>query len=151
MGLLIYWRQHERYRTMVRPWPRPGWNMTRAVAKKATNVAKKKPVGHNLKGRPKGAKNKTTLFKEVMREGFEKQLTKDFAKVINVVVEKAIKGDMSAAKMLLDRVVPVSKAVDLDGLKDKGVSINISIGKMDDDPYGEKAAIEAEFTEVKED
>lgn len=124
--------------------------MTKPAPAKATAVTKK-PVGHNLKGRPKGAKNKTTLFKEVMREGFEKKLVADFDKVIQVVIDKAVKGDMSAAKMLMDRIVPVSKAVDLDSLKDKGVSISISIGKMDDDPYGEKSkAIEAKFTEVDE-
>ena len=123
--------------------------MTSPAPAKATAVTKK-PVGHNLKGRPKGAKNKATLFKEVMKEGFEKALVKDFEKVVKVVIEKAVGGDMSAAKMLLDRIVPVSKAVDLDSLGDKGVNISISIGKMDEDPYGEKAAIEAEFTEVED-
>ena len=124
---------------MTKPTPQP------------TAVAKvKKPVGHNLKGRPKGAKNKTTLFKEVMKEGFEEALTKDFKAVIKVVIDKAKGGDMSAAKMLMDRVVPVSKAADLDDLASKGVSISIRIGKMDEDPYGEKAAIEGEFTTVDE-
>lgn len=110
----------------------------------ASKTIAKKPVGHNLKGRPKGAKNKTTLFKEVMKEGFEKALVKDFEKVVAVVIEKATKGDMKAAKMLLDRIVPVSKAVDLSDLSDKGLSISINIGKMDDDPYGEKAKLAEE-------
>ena len=91
----------------------------------------KNPQGHNLKGRPPGAKNKTTLFKEVMQEGFEKALVKKFPKVVEIVLNKALKGDMRAAKMLFDRVVPVSKAVDLDNLGRSGISISITVGEMD--------------------
>ena len=79
-------------------------------------------------GRPKGAKNKTTLFKEAMKEGFEQKLMKDGFKVFDAVVQKAVEGDMSAAKMILDRVVPVTKAIDIDAVTqsgNKGITINI--------------------------
>lgn len=93
----------------------------------------KKKRGHNLAGRPKGAVNKTTLFKQVMQEGFEKELQRDFKKVLRTVIDKAIDGDMTAAKMLLDRVVPTSKAIDLDDLaKGKGFSININVGSLEE-------------------
>ena len=68
----------------------------------------KKTRGHNLSGRPKGVKNKTTLFKEAMREGFENLLEKEGKKVFLAVVEKAKDGDMTAAKLILDRIVPVA-------------------------------------------
>lgn len=89
--------------------------------------------GQHLKGRPKGVLNKTTLFKQVMQEGFEAALEKDFKKVLRTVIDKAIDGDMVAAKMLLDRVVPTSKAIDLDDLaKSKGLTISINVGSLEE-------------------
>jgi len=88
--------------------------------------------GHNLKGRPKGCKNKTTIFKEVIREGFENKLLKDGMKVVDAVVAKALEGDMTAAKLLLDRILPTSKAIDLDALeKSQGLSISINVGSLE--------------------
>ncbi len=102
-----------------------------------TGLAVKAKRGHNLKGRPAGAKNKTTIFKEIMQEGFEKKMATDFKKVIQVVIDQAKLGDMKAAKMLFDRVIPVSKAVDLENLGKKGISISINVGAMDEEnPHG---------------
>ena len=102
--------------------------------------------GHNLKGRPKGAVNKTTLFKQVMQEGFEKELQRDFKKVLRTVIDKAIDGDMTAAKMLLDRVVPTSKAIDLDDLaKSKGLTISINVGSLEE--AKNISVVEGEFVE----
>jgi len=99
---------------------------------KRSDTPKKR--GHNLKGRIKGVKNKSTIFKEVMRDGFEARMKKDFKKVVDVVLDKAMEGDMVAAKMLFDRVIPQTKSIDLDDLeKSKGLSINISIGSLEDD------------------
>ena len=79
-------------------------------------------------GRPKGAKNKTTLFKEAMKEGFEQKLMSEGFKVFDAVIEKAKEGDMTAAKMILDRIVPVTKAVDINASdigKTGGITIHI--------------------------
>jgi hypothetical protein len=114
-----------------------------------TDIAKPKR-GHNLKGRPKGAKNKTTLFKEVMQQGFEESLEKDFPNVVKTVIAAAKKGDMKAAKMLFDRVIPVSKAVDLNQLGKAGISISINVGEMDkDNPHG--ITIDGDCEVVEED
>jgi hypothetical protein len=88
----------------------------------------------NRSGRTPGSKNKTTLFKEAMREGFEKKLLVHGEKVFDAVVERAIgtpmrdtetgkvikdpetgeiarhPADMTAAKMILDRIVPTQEA-----------------------------------------
>jgi hypothetical protein len=102
--------------------------------------------GKNLKGRPKGVKNKTTLFKEIIRNGFEEEMIKDFSKVYKSVVNKAIEGDMTAAKLLFDRALPTSKAIDLEQLeKANGVSISVNIGALES-----PEAIEAEVIEVVE-
>ncbi len=82
-------------------------------------------------GRPRGSKNKDTVFKEVIRQGFEKSLQSNFEEVLKVVIEKAKQGDMKAAKMLMDRVVPVSKAVDASELKGQ-LKIEINVGSMED-------------------
>jgi hypothetical protein len=105
-------------------------------------------------GRPKGAKNNTTIFKEVIREGFEKKLLKDGMRVLDAVITKAVgkpfadkdgnlildeygkkqyfDGDMSAAKLLLDRILPTTKAIDLDDIENsKGFSISVNIGNLE--------------------
>ena len=109
-----------------------------------TSLSAPKKRGHNLKGRPKGVKNKTTLFKEAIRDGFEERLLKDGMKVVDAVVAKAVDGDMTAAKLLLDRILPTSKAIDLNDLeKSKGLSISINVGNME-----AKEPLEAEVIEV---
>lgn len=101
-------------------------NETPADAPKALRPKKKN-------GRPVGSKNKETLFKEQMQVLFEKKISKDFEDVLMTVVQAAKDGDMVAARMLMDRVVPVSKAVDLDELgKSKGISIEINVGSLEE-------------------
>jgi hypothetical protein len=89
---------------------------------------KKYPVG-----RPRGVPNKKTgttkIFKEQMSNHFEKVMAKDFKYILKNTVEKALDGDMSATKMLMDRVIPVGKAVDLND--NKGTpAISINIGSL---------------------
>jgi len=84
-------------------------------------------------GRPKGTPNKKTakakIFREQMANHFEKVMEKDFKYILKNTVEKALDGDMSATKMLMDRVIPVGKAVDLND--NKGTpKISINIGSL---------------------
>ena len=98
-------------------------------------------------GRPPGAKNKDTLFKELMTGSFQSKAIADIEKVYSVLFEKAHKGDMKAIKMVLDRVVPVSKAVDLADMEKGGITVNVSVGALE----GVKEDIEdAEYNEVSE-
>ena len=107
----------------------------------AKDVVKRKP------GRPPGAKNKDTLFKELMTGSFQSKAIADIEKVYSVLFEKAHKGDMKAIKMVLDRVVPVSKAVDLADMEKGGITVNVSVGALE----GVKEDIEdAEYNEVSE-
>jgi len=73
-----------------------------------TEITEQKQVGWlkgqsgNPAGRPKGAKNKTTLAAE--------SLLKDHAEAITQkVIDLALEGDLTALKMCLDRVLPVPK------------------------------------------
>ena len=53
-------------------------------------------------GRPKGAKHKTTILAE-------KLMADDVEGVVKAVIDAARTGDMAAARIILDRLVPVRK------------------------------------------
>ena len=59
-------------------------------------------AGNKLGGKPLGARNKTTLMLESLGADNAEEITR-------VVIEEARKGDMTAAKMILDRMWPVPK------------------------------------------
>ena len=92
-------------------------------------------------GRPKGAKNKETLFKELMVGQFQDIAEQNIEKTFFVLFEKAHEGDMKAIKLILDRVIPASKSVDMSDMEKKGLTVNISVGSM------EQATIEGEIIE----
>jgi hypothetical protein len=50
-----------------------------------------------------------------MQSKADRMLSREVPKVLDVVIKAAKAGDMSAAKMILDRAVPVKKADDGDG------------------------------------
>jgi len=96
-------------------------------------VAEKNKRGFNLKGRPKGCKNRSTLVKEAIRGGFDDLMMKSAQKVFEAVVDEAINNkNMTAAKLIMDRVLPTSKAIDLEALeKSQGLSISINVGSLE--------------------
>lgn len=96
-----------------------------------TGLHKRDTTGLVKTGRPAGVKNKTTIFKEVMKHGFEKKMEEDFARVLNTVVELAVGGDMKAAKLLFDRVLPKDQGISL-GEGSGKAQINIVIGRLED-------------------
>jgi len=103
------------------------------MKEKTKEVAEKNPRGFNLKGRPKGCKNKTTLVKEAIRGGFDDLMLSKAQKVFEAVVDEAINNkNMTAAKLIMDRVLPTSKAIDLEALeKSQGLSISINVGSLE--------------------
>ena len=85
----------------------------------------------NLKGRLPGVKNKTTLVKEAIKGDWDKLMQTKAKKVFEAVVEKALEGDTSCMKMILDRAIPTSKAVDLNAADLKaGMGITINIDQL---------------------
>jgi hypothetical protein len=71
-----------------------------------------KGVSGNPRGRKKGSKNKSTILREAMLLKTDRMLSREVPKVLKVVIDAALAGDMSAAKMILDRAVGVRKADD---------------------------------------
>ena len=61
-----------------------------------------RPFQEGNPGRPKGAKHKTTILAE-------KLMADDVEGVVKAVIDAARTGDMAAARIILDRLVPVRK------------------------------------------
>jgi len=79
----------------------------------------KKGVGGNPNGRPKGSVNKyTQLARELLSSRGEE--------IVEVVIAKALKGDVHCLKMCMDRIVPAQKAVEIKHTKSEdGLIINV--------------------------
>jgi Family of unknown function (DUF5681) len=59
-------------------------------------------VSGNPSGKPKGARHRTTIVAE-------KLMGEECDAIVQAVIEKAKAGDMVAAKIVLDRIVPIRK------------------------------------------
>ncbi|HLN49346.1 MAG TPA: DUF5681 domain-containing protein [Steroidobacteraceae bacterium] len=58
----------------------------------------------NPAGKPKGVRNRATLMAALMAE---KLMQDDAEEVIRAVIEKAKQGDMTAARLIIERIAPV--------------------------------------------
>jgi Family of unknown function (DUF5681) len=61
----------------------------------------------NPAGKPKGARHKTTLLAERLTQD-------DVEKIVNAVLTAARNGDMTAAKIILDRIAPMRRSISFD-------------------------------------
>lgn len=105
----------------------------------------------NRSGRAKGSKNKSTLLRETLKNGFEAELEKDFIRVVRAVIEKAVDGDMTAAKLILDRAVPVTDSKNTKPLQLGEGGLVINIEQLVTQPQGQMIeASEADYEDVVE-
>ena len=74
----------------------------------------------NPHGRPKGSMNKWTVLSREL-------LTERGPEIVQVIIDKALKGDVHCLKMCMDRIVPTTKAVEISHKKDDG-GIVINVG-----------------------
>ena len=60
----------------------------------------------NTKGRPKGSRNTRTVLMEILKEKvpFNGKMTRKDVIIVKQILRKAAKGNLKAAKMVLDRV-----------------------------------------------
>lgn len=80
--------------------------------------------------RPKGRRNNKTLMREETIAAITKRaqgfLIHEVQGVLETVVKKAKEGDMTAAKLILDRAIPARRSIDeLPGANKAGITINI--------------------------
>jgi hypothetical protein len=103
----------------------------------------------NPQGRPKGTKNKLTLLQNELIDQFAGEMNKEFKAIIRKIVQEAKGGDMTAARLLLERAIPARKAVEHYGAQEAG-GIIINIKGLDDVSINETDTVDAVFEEVNE-
>ena len=100
----------------------------------------------NPAGRPKGTKNKLTLMQNELIDQFAGEMNKEFKAILRTVIREAKGGDMTAARLLLDRAIPSRKAVEHYGAQESS-NIVINVQGLDNLDLT-KPAVDAEFEEV---
>ena len=88
----------------------------------------------NPNGKPKGARNKSTLAAEKLLEG-------SLDRICRKIEEEALNGNMQAAKMILDRFLPVRK--------DRLIKIDLPLIDTHDDVFKAIGAIVKAVSLVK--
>lgn len=76
--------------------------MTENSAKKQRGAPFRKGQSGNPSGKPKGARNRTTVLAEKMMQD-------DAGDIVQAILAAAKKGDMTAARLILDRISPVRR------------------------------------------
>lgn len=104
----------------------------------------KKGQSGNPRGRPKGAKNKNAIMREKLVDALETNAID----VVNAIVKAAIRGDMTAAKIIMDRLVPVQKAVNDVGEGLRRPTVNIIVGPTNGSPQIARQPIDVEVIET---
>lgn len=106
------------------------------------------PPAKRGRGRPPGSKNIKTLEKEKrLQEALAKAgdvMLMELDGVLKAMIKKAKDGDVSAAKLILDRTIPSRKAIEHIGGGDNRKDVNIIINVEGDAP---KNVIDAEVIE----
>lgn len=120
------------------------------VKKRRGNPAFRKGVSGNPLGRPKGGKNRATLVQEAIKQQAEDLLIRYLPDVVEEVIQQARKGNMVAAKMLLDRAIPVKRAVEISNKDGKEFGVKIIIENLVTHETKAEEAEEAEFMEAVE-
>lgn len=111
-------------------------------------------VSGNPAGRPKGNKNELTELKQKLEIAVRKSLSvARVTAIVEAICQKAEKGDLRAAKLILDKVI--SNAKDVDDVDDKGtggITIRIENATILAQKQREQTSpkpLDGEFTEVK--
>lgn len=110
----------------------------------------KKGKSANPRGRPKGTKNKLTVLNEALRNRSVDYMIKHLEPILKAVAQKAEEGDMTAAKLILDRVLPVYKAIEVNSTATDSKSIVINISALEATVSAHEA-IEGEVVEDEPD
>lgn len=72
----------------------------------------------NPSGRPKGAKNKTTMFAEALLQG-------EAEAIVRKTIDLALAGDVQCLKICMDRLIPPKKQVELTGKEGGALVVRI--------------------------
>lgn len=95
------------------------------------------------------------VFRKTKIEQAEYKVLKKLPSIIEKVIEQALRGDLQASKLLLDRVIPVKKALDEGGVQvSKGGVINITVNASGESPVqtlisNEQVVEDGEYEEME--
>ncbi len=118
------------------------------VKNKGGNPTWKKGKSGNPMGRPRGSKNTATLVQEAIKQEAEHLLIKHLPSVVEEVIRQAQLGNMQAAKMLLDRAIPVKRAVEISQKDGQEFGVKIIIESLITHDSKAEEAEEGEFEET---
>lgn len=115
------------------------------------NMVKGQP-SVNPAGKPKGHRKAITQLQERLIETFAKEMEPEFKNIVQAMVQKAIKGDVQAAKLILERALPARKAVEHYGKTEGAGGVTIVVKGMDNliEDKDKDEAVEGEFKEINE-
>ena len=91
-------------------------------------MADGRSIRKNKGGRPKGSKNSVTLIKEAMAADGIKIIKENFKEIIRAMVTEARDGNVAAAALLINKIIPNENGDLKVGKGD--MSVNIVIGDM---------------------
>jgi|TARA_R110000803_G_C11895131_1_gene311406 hypothetical protein len=122
------------------------------VKKKGNPALVKGGPSLNPAGRPKGSVNKLTQMQNALIDQFTGEMNKEFKAVVRTIIREAKNGDMTAARLLMDRAIPSRKAVEHYGVQESG-NIVINIKGLEDVNMieAEDEPIVTTFEEIKDD
>ena len=111
-----------------------------------------KPKPPPSTGRKKGSKNKLTLLREAVLNKQEEMILNELPKIVEVVCRKAAEGDLTAAKLILERIIPVKKQSDgTEAAKGPPViTINIEGAEPRSIQIATPVIVDGDFDEVEE-
>lgn len=73
----------------------------------------------NPAGRPKGTKNRVTLMKVALELDLRTRLKHDAQEILDKAIDMAKNGDQAMIKLLIDKMIPTSKAIDDEPTKER--------------------------------
>lgn len=117
----------------------------------ATHAPQKRRNTKGLRrtGRKKGELGKATLLKEAITQQSENIIISYFPEVVEEVCKQAKAGNLQAAKMLFDRIIPPRKAIEHIG-GERGGGVTIKIVGMGAEEESSSTIEDAEFEEIEE-
>ena len=98
-------------------------------------MSEAKPPAKRPRGRPKGSKNKKTLAREKdeerVRELANQRISNKIVGIVEKLCDKALAGDTTAAKLILDRFIPTVRSKDERSESPMSININITAAEVE--------------------
>ncbi len=101
-------------------------------------------------GRPKGAKNRIAAPRKKIKNVARSLIEDRSPQIIKKIISLGLAGDVQCLKMLMDRIVPQHKSVDMKATK-TDYAISINVGSLEQLPPEMVDVIDVTPTEVLDD